>query len=93
MENRPDINLFYLSFCCSQVFTDMPGGGFEGPGVDVVITGDALVKKCPSVRNRIGEVGGKLAALPQMQVTILLIFCFSFEVCFRSFSCAHSLPF
>lgn len=51
----------------------MPGG-FVGPGIDVVITGDALVKKCPSVKNRIGEVGGKLASLPHMQVTTFFLF-------------------
>lgn len=57
----------------SQVFTDMPGGGFQGNEIDVVITGDALIKKCPSVKNRIGEEGGPLASMPQMQVRATLI--------------------
>lgn len=52
----------------------MPGGGFKGNEIDVVITGDALIKKCPSVQNRIGEEGGPLASMPQMQVRAKPIF-------------------
>lgn len=51
-----------------QVFTDMPGGGLKGEEVEVVITGDALVQRCPAVTQRIGEDSGELATLGRMQV-------------------------
>lgn len=40
--------------------------------MEVVITGDALVKLCPSVPQRIGESGGEMASMTQMQVSTLL---------------------
>lgn len=46
----------------------MPGSGFEENEFDVVITGDALVKRCDAIPQRIGEDGGPVALLGSMQV-------------------------
>lgn len=42
--------------------------------VEVVVTGDGLVSRCPEARNRVGEEGGELAALTQMQVNTFALF-------------------
>lgn len=47
----------FLTAVClvSKVFTDMPGGK-QGDQDEVVITGDALIKRCPQQDGRRGDV-------------------------------------
>lgn len=54
-------------YCAGKAFTD--SSGFINKDVEVVFSGDGLLKKCPVTPHRVGEEGGKLATLPYMQVS------------------------
>lgn len=70
------ILIFDWRFFGAQVFTDMPGGK-QGDQEEVVITGDALIKRCPQQDQRRGDVvepdyGGRMqVCIPRLHDDII----------------------